>query len=222
MNLIRFYWRRDINKKTKIMRKVKFPFDLDLIDLVTDDLKKKLLPANEALKQIDKDRQERAKVRRRVKVAREDEVKEKRREENDRIQGIERDPELTSAAMAAAAAARATREAAGGSDAMVVDSTPAAVPAVVVSAKGKEVAAGELEDEPTKRAEEATLLRSVMHQDLVNDKGANITGLYELTAIVTHKGASADGGASLHSLAGADGDRPLRWMVQGDKQDDDA
>ncbi|CEQ42763.1 SPOSA6832_04620 [Sporobolomyces salmonicolor] len=67
VNMVRFYWRRDISKKTKIMRKVKFPFDLDAIDLVSDELKKKILPVNERLKDIEKERRERAKARRKSK-----------------------------------------------------------------------------------------------------------------------------------------------------------
>lgn len=174
------------------MRKVKFPFDLDIIDLVTDDLKKRMLPVNEALKQIDKDRQERAKVRKRVKVAKEDAVNEIRKVENDKRAGINRDPELSASSMASAAAAKLT-----GADEMVIDSE--SVPATgedvkMVGEDEKTTIAGELVDEPTKRAEESQLLRSLVDGELSKDVGANSTGLYELTAIVTHKGASADGG----------------------------
>lgn len=186
MNLVRFYWRREISKKTKIMRKVKFPFDLDVVDLLSDDLKRKVLPLNEKLKGVDKDRRERAKVRRRVKVAAEEKADEARGKENDRKAGIERDPALSAVAMEAAATAAAASGSgsaeASGSAAMEVD-------------KPIEVKDGELVDEPTKRAEEATLLRSLVAEDLAADVGANVSGLYELVAIVTHKGASADGGA---------------------------
>ncbi|KAL7423143.1 deubiquitinating enzyme [Cryptotrichosporon argae] len=39
---VRFYWRRDIQKKAKIMRNVKFPLQLDASDIVTDDLRTQL------------------------------------------------------------------------------------------------------------------------------------------------------------------------------------
>lgn len=172
------------------MRKIKFPFDLDVIDLVTPELKAKILPVNEKLKAIDKDRQERAKVRRRVRVAKEEKVAEARGKENDKKAGINRDPKLSREAMDAAAVAAAASTSA---DAMVVDSVVPAVVVPVVEEK-KEVADGELVDEPTKRAEESLLLRSVVDKELANDVGANFTAMYELAAIVTHKGASADGG----------------------------
>lgn len=193
MNLVRFFWRREINKKTKIMRKVKFPFDLDVLDLVSEDLKKKILPLNEKLKDVDKDRRERAKIRRRAKVAQQEQVDEARGKENDRKAGIERDPALGAEAMAAAAAAKAAKAAEGDAP-METDaaaSTSAEAMAVDEPVKALD---GELVDEPTKRNEEAQLLRSLVAEDLAADVGANVSGLYELVAIVTHKGASADGG----------------------------
>jgi ubiquitin carboxyl-terminal hydrolase 14 len=66
--MVRFYWRRDIGKKTKIMRKVKFPFELDLLDLLDDEIKEKVTPVNSRLKEIQKDRQERAKIRKRSRL----------------------------------------------------------------------------------------------------------------------------------------------------------
>ena len=59
---------------------------------------------------------------------------------------------------------------------------------------------GELPDEATKRQEELATLLSLVHPDLEQDKGANVSGLYELVGIVTHKGASADGGERIPTL----------------------
>ena len=67
-HFVRFYWRRDINKKTKIMRKVKFPFVLDATPFLTDELKEKTKETNLAIKKIEKDRDERAKIRKRAKA----------------------------------------------------------------------------------------------------------------------------------------------------------
>lgn len=190
MNLVRFFWRREINKKTKIMRKVKFPFDLDVLDLVTPSLKARLVPVNEKLKGIDKDRAERAKVRRRARVVAQEQATEAMGKEADRKAGVEHDPALTAQAMEAAAVAGTA--AGSSSDAMVVDA-----PAGVGAGEGKKPVAvleGELVDEPSKRLEEAQLLRSLVDPGLAGDAGANCTGMYELSAIVTHKGASADGG----------------------------
>lgn len=50
-------------------RKVKFPFEFDVLDLCTDELKAQLTPVNVALKNISKDRDERAKIRKRMRGA---------------------------------------------------------------------------------------------------------------------------------------------------------
>ncbi|GAA5917178.1 hypothetical protein JCM8208_003999 [Rhodotorula glutinis] len=158
VNMVRFYWRREIGKKTKIMRKVKFPFELDATELVTDDLKRKIVPVGEKLKECDKDRRERAKARRKMKKA--------------------------SDAAAVAAPSAPADPSADPPEEMAID-TPAA-------AAGE--AAGELPDEETKRHEELATLLSLVHPDVEADKGANVSGLYDLVGIVSHKGASADGG----------------------------
>ena len=52
-----------------LQRKVKFPLEFDALDLVTDDYKSKLLPVSRRLKELEKDRTERRKVRKRTKTA---------------------------------------------------------------------------------------------------------------------------------------------------------
>ncbi len=69
-HFVRFYWRRDINKKTKIMRKVKFPFVLDATPFLSDELKEKVKETTLAMKKVEKDRDERAKIRKRAKARR--------------------------------------------------------------------------------------------------------------------------------------------------------
>lgn len=70
--MVRFFWRRDIGKKTKIMRKVKFPFNLDLTELLTDELKAKVGPVASKLKDVEKDRRERIKTKKKRKLAKEE------------------------------------------------------------------------------------------------------------------------------------------------------
>ncbi|SCZ99769.1 BZ3501_MvSof-1269-A2-R1_Chr12-2g03471 [Microbotryum saponariae] len=164
INFVRFYWRREIGKKTKIMKRVSFPHDLDVIDLLTDDLKSKVKGVNDKLKEVDKDRRERAKVRRRAKKV--DEAIEAPM------------PSTTTAAVAAPANPS--------------DDPPEAM--AVDDATPFTTKAGELVDETSKRHEEAQLLNSLVDPSLKADKGANVSGLYELVGIVSHKGASADGG----------------------------
>ncbi|OCF41830.1 hypothetical protein I317_04340 [Kwoniella heveanensis CBS 569] len=65
VHMVRFYWRRDIQKKAKIMRKVKFPLQLDVLELVTDELKQQMQPCNALVKQILAEREDRYKVAKR-------------------------------------------------------------------------------------------------------------------------------------------------------------
>ncbi|AFR96333.1 ubiquitin carboxyl-terminal hydrolase 14 [Cryptococcus neoformans] len=119
VHMVRFYWRRDIQKKAKIMRKVKFPLELDLSDIVTEPLRKKIQPLNSATKQILKERDARASILKRKPGQGLDEEKKKRDEEKAMVEGLVKEGGLT------------------------------------------------------------------------NGEGS---GMYELTAVVTHKGASADSG----------------------------
>ncbi|KAG8984456.1 deubiquitinating enzyme [Tulasnella sp. JGI-2019a] len=164
VQMVRFYWRRDINKKAKIMRKVKFPFTFDVVaeGIVTDELQKKLAPVNGRLREIERERMERQKVRRRVKIA--------KKEKDDDVQMAD----TTTATPAPTEAA-------------------APVP-------------GDLPDEKEARAKEVSELMALVDPTLTEDLGANVTGMYELAAIVTHKGASADGG---HYIA---------WVKQSELQ----
>jgi ubiquitin carboxyl-terminal hydrolase 14 len=69
LHMVRFAWRRDIGKKAKIMRKVKFASEFDALDAATPELKEKLIPVSRRLKEIEKERSERRKVRKRTKTA---------------------------------------------------------------------------------------------------------------------------------------------------------
>lgn len=186
---VRFFWRRDIGKKTKIMRKVKFPFELDAIELVTDDLKRKMQPLNDRLKDVDRDRRERAKVRRRAKAAQKERARMDAQKRSDAQRGIERDPTLADEELKVSAE-KATGKTIGGSAGAGADADVEMRDA----GDGPRTTEGELVDEPTKRREEAEELRKLIDPAIAADQGANASGLYELAAIVTHAGASADGG----------------------------
>ncbi|KZT00260.1 cysteine proteinase [Laetiporus sulphureus 93-53] len=66
VHMVRFAWRQDIGKKAKIMRKVKFPTDFDALELVTDELREKMLPLTDRFKKIEGDRSERRTIRKRT------------------------------------------------------------------------------------------------------------------------------------------------------------
>ncbi|KAI0689726.1 cysteine proteinase [Cerioporus squamosus] len=69
VHMVRFAWKRDIGKKAKIMRRVKFPTEYDALDIATEELREKLLPVSRKLKEFEKERGERRKVRKRTKAA---------------------------------------------------------------------------------------------------------------------------------------------------------
>jgi ubiquitin carboxyl-terminal hydrolase 14 len=60
--------------------------------------------------------------------------------------------------------------------------------------KGKAVEGGALEDESVYRTKELKELEELVSPQLKEDVGCSVTGLYDLVAIVTHKGAAADAG----------------------------
>lgn len=120
----------------------------------------------------------------------------------DREKGLSRDPALTAANMKEKDEKREAGRVERGGGARTSTGTSAdamAVDEVEGKGKGKVVLAGDLIDEPTKRAEEAALLRSLIASQLKDQVGANMSALYELAALVTHKGASANGGKPILS-----------------------
>ncbi|KAI9058743.1 cysteine proteinase [Trametes sanguinea] len=167
VHMVRFAWKRDIEKKAKIMRRVKFPTEYDALDIATPELREKLLPVSRKLKEVEKERAERRKVRKRTKAAQP--VKDK-----------EGDVQMADAAVPEA-----------GSSSGAVGATAASAEG---EDKGKAVMQVELEDEHVYREREGKELDALVHPDIKADVGASTTGQYELVAIVTHKGAEADAG----------------------------
>ncbi|RPB25939.1 ubiquitin C-terminal hydrolase-like protein [Terfezia boudieri ATCC MYA-4762] len=65
-HFVRFYWKREINKKTKIMRKVTFPFELDATEFCSDELKLKLIPVRDKIRNLRKDAFDRERANKRA------------------------------------------------------------------------------------------------------------------------------------------------------------
>lgn len=139
-----------------VQRKVKFPTEFDALDLAADDLKEKLLPVSRRLKEVEKERAERRKVRKRTKNA-----------------------PPSSAIASTTTATTATVDVDMG-DASAVMPVDASVPAGGVEEKGKPVAGGELEDETVYRARELAELEALVSEDTRRDVGCSVTGLYDL------------------------------------------
>ena len=68
VHFVRFYWKRDSNKKAKILKKVKFPMELDATAYCTDELKNKTLPVRDALREVRKKHEEAERARKRARV----------------------------------------------------------------------------------------------------------------------------------------------------------
>ncbi|PWN26331.1 cysteine proteinase [Jaminaea rosea] len=197
-HFVRFYWRREIGKKTKIMRKVRFPFELDVTDFLSEGLKEKTLKYREKVHEVGKEREERAKVRRKAKARREEATK------SDAAASTQPDElgNVTSAGAEApkpadAMAVDTTEEKVKTDDSTAFATASGASTAVAGSSSAAIGAAGAVvspEEELVLREKESAELDACLHPDLKADVGCNPSALYELVGIVTHKGANADGG----------------------------
>jgi ubiquitin carboxyl-terminal hydrolase 14 len=139
-------------------RRVKFPYELDVLDWVTDDLKPKLLPISVRLKEIEKARAERRNVRKKTKS------------------GSPGAPAPTGRAPIAP-----PMIAAGGavSDVTMSDGADAG-PVIAPESTNVVVHSETMEDEASIRQREASELVDLLPDDLKADVGANYSGLYEL------------------------------------------
>ena len=186
VHMVRFAWKRDIGKKAKIMRRVAFPPELDVLDLCTDELRDKLTPVNKRLKEIEKDRAERRKVRKRTRTVPIESL-------GSPVEGL---IEQAASGMDTSADIIVPAPAAAGSEPLTADEAAAFAAPQNSSDKGKgrAIDGGALEPESEYRARELAELEVLVPGDIKSDIGSSWTGLYELIGIVTHKGATADSG----------------------------
>lgn len=68
VHFVRFFWRRDTQKKAKILRKVTFPKELDIMEFCADSLKQKLVPVRDRLREVCKDEEDIERARKRRKT----------------------------------------------------------------------------------------------------------------------------------------------------------
>lgn len=169
VHFVRFFWKKDINKKAKILKKVTFPEELDAVDYCTDDLRKRLIPVRDKIRHVRKDEQDMERARKRQKIA--------HKQEEDR-----KHDEANKVEAAPIAKAREKKES---KDKKEVEGGD-----LDVYKTDKEY---EEEKEASLKAAKKALLE-VIDPELDADDGANKSGLYELRGVVTHQGASADSG----------------------------
>ncbi|KAK0340133.1 deubiquitinating enzyme, partial [Friedmanniomyces endolithicus] len=156
------------------MKKVTFQHEIDVTEFCTDELRKKLVPVRDKIREVRKEEEdvERAKKRqKRVKAQEEIEAKESKVRADEPMQKLKEKAKGTGSE---------GEKAANGDSAK----------------QGAEEEKHKTDDELEKeRADKLASMKqdvlSAVHDDLKKDPTANQTGLYELRALVTHQGSSA-------------------------------
>ncbi|KAI5867691.1 cysteine proteinase [Durotheca rogersii] len=167
VHFVRFFWKRETQKKAKIMRKVTFPHELDMVEFCDEKLKAMLVPVRDKVREVRKDEEdiERARKRRKRNGAGEDagdaagskgNKKDSKKDDGKKPStSADGDVEMTETYK---------------TDAEIDAERDAAL----LAAKKE--------------------LHALIDPELAKDDGANLSGLYELRGVVTHQGASADSG----------------------------
>ncbi|EEH43109.2 ubiquitin-specific protease UBP6 [Paracoccidioides brasiliensis Pb18] len=167
VHFMRFFWKRDIQKKVKIMRKVTFPAELDVVEFCTDELKSQLIPVRDKIREIRKDEHDMERARKRQKIAH-------KQEEDRKADALMSEPvqkkQMTESRAEAEASTDVPMEGTFKTDAEYESERAAAV----LAAKKE--------------------LFELIDPKLAADDGANKSGLYELRGVITHQGPSADSG----------------------------
>ena len=170
IHFVRFDWRRDTNKKAKIMRKVTFPEELDALEFCTDELRKVLVPIRDKIRDVRKEEEDVERARKRQK-------RMKAGEENDTDPLANKEP------------LQKKKEAAQKKE----DASKPAEDTKMEEVEYKTDAQVEAERAASILAAKKELL-ALVDPKMAADEGANQTGLYELRGVITHQGASADSG----------------------------
>lgn len=164
VHFVRFFWKRETQKKAKIMRKVTFPKELDIVEFCSDELKKALVPVRDKVREIRKDEEDIERAR-------------KRRKKNVDVGDIP-----GGAALPSEKEKKEAEKTADGDTVMGEEGETYKTDAEIEAEKNASLLEAKKE------------LYALINPDLRQDDGANQSGLYELRGVVTHQGASADSG----------------------------
>ena len=193
VHLVRFFWRKDIRKKTKIMRKVTFPQELDAVDFCTDELRKQLIPVRDQVRAIRKDEEDMTRARKRQKVA--------KKQEEDRAEDVSKGKAENKSEAKKSNSKKDDKD----KDTEMPDE------------HFKTDAEYEAERATQLQSMKKDLFEKIS-PELLKDEGSNKSGLYELRGVVTHQGASADSGhyTSYVKKDGAVGENGKRKAEDGE------
>ena len=168
VHFVRFFWKRDTQKKAKIMRKVTFPHELDVVEFCSDELKKALIPVRDKVREIRKDEEDVERARKRRKK-----THEQLAADIPGGSGLANEKEQKEAEK---------QEAAKSGDVDVEMGETYKTDAEIDAERDAAILEAKKE------------LNALIDSNLRDDDGANQSGLYELRGVVTHQGASADSG----------------------------
>ncbi|KAF4955372.1 hypothetical protein FGADI_4617 [Fusarium gaditjirri] len=203
VHFVRFFWKRETQKKAKIMRKVTFPMELDIVEFCSDELKKALIPVRDKVREIRKDVEDIERARKRRKKTHDQDVGD--------IPGgaglpTEKEKKV---------AEKKEGKSADGDVVMGEEGETYKTDADIEAERNASILAAMKE------------LNALINPELRNDDGANQSGLYELRGVVTHQGASADSGhytsyvkkaAPTDPKTGKKGEEDGRWWWFNDHQ----
>ncbi|KAF2098117.1 ubiquitin carboxyl-terminal hydrolase 14 [Rhizodiscina lignyota] len=175
VHFVRFDWKRGAQKKAKIMRKVTFPHELDVIEYCTDDLKKMLVPIRDKIRDIRKEEEDVERAKKRQKRMREGQENDVETERATKGKGPASEKESAKDKKTTANGAKADGDTEMADVEYKTDAQIEAERAESILAAKKE-------------------LLGLVDPKLAADVDANQSGLYELRGVITHQGASADSG----------------------------
>lgn len=168
VHFVRFFWKREAQKKAKIMRKVTFPAEIDVVEFCTETLRNQLVPVRDKVREVRKDEEDVLRARKRQKLA--------HKQEEDRASDLKAQGPL----LGEKKVAQEKKDEGKGQDVEMAEVYK--TDAEYDAERTASIAAAKKE------------LFALISPELAADDGANKSGLYELRGLVTHQGASADSG----------------------------
>lgn len=175
VHFVRFFWKRETQKKAKIMRKVAFPAELDAVEFCTDELREQLVPVRDKVREIRKDELDAERARKRQKIAHQREEAKKAEEESGGMEPMQKKKKAEERK-----GSEQSKEVEKDGDTSMTDTYKTDA------------------DYETEKAASILAAKKELYQ-LVDpkrslDAGTNQSGLYDLRGVITHQGASADSG----------------------------
>lgn len=175
VHFVRFFWRKDTQKKAKIMRKVTFQPELDVVDFCTPELRSQVVPVRDKVREIRKDEEDVQRARKRQKFAHKQEEDRKADEKAAQEAAPLQKKREAKEKKEAEDSGKKPQEDTNMTDVYKTDAEYDAERTASILASKKE-------------------LFALINPELAADAGANKSGLYELRGVITHQGASADSG----------------------------